>query len=437
VTSNISLRSRGLGVAFLSTVVLLGALLAGNAVRIAIADFWGDSYDIVTVRRAIALDPNNPEFHQWLGVLYLSGAAPDFDAALPSLRKATELNPRQSRYWLELAQGCFVTGDHACADRSFERAIQLEPMRPGTAWDAANYYVATDQPDLAFAHFRRLLDLSPDQAEQAFELSWRGFNDPARIWQDLVSQSRNVQVKCAYLTFLAEKNRFDLTGKYWTEIAHEDSAPTFVMVQSYLQRLLGAQQYTEAAQLWQDILRLGVVSRPKFQSPDNLVFNASFEQPILNAGFDWQTPRQDYVSVDFSDPASRGQGNALRVDFTVPHNADVEPLYQFVPVVPNQSYQLSAYVRSEEITSESGPRLRIQDAVCPACLDTATEGTVGTTPTHHVTMTFATGPQTSVVRLSLWRPRGRTFPMDIQGHFWLEEVSLITLKPVAVDGRVQ
>jgi len=29
-----------------------------------------------------------------------------------------------------------------------------------------------------------------------------------------------------------------------------------------------------------------------------------------------------------------------------------------------------------------------------------------------------------VVRLSLWRPRGRAFPTEISGSFWLDAVSL-------------
>jgi hypothetical protein len=37
---------------------------------------------------------------------------------------------------------------------------------------------------------------------------------------------------------------------------------------------------------------------------------------------------------------------------------------------------------------------------------------------------FSTGAETQAVRLSVWRPPSRTFPMEISGSFWLDGVSL-------------
>ena len=99
-------------------------------------------------------------------------------------------------------------------------------------------------------------------------------------------------------------------------------------------------------------------------------------------------------------------------------------MYQIVPVAPNRTYALTAYVRSEGLTSDSGPRLRVLDAACFTCLNAATEKTVGTTPWHPLTLPFVTAAQTEAVRLSVWRPRSRTFPAEISGRFWVDAVSL-------------
>jgi hypothetical protein len=108
----------------------------------------------------------------------------------------------------------------------------------------------------------------------------------------------------------------------------------------------------------------------------------------------------------------------------VGQNDDFEPVYQIVPVVPNHSYSLTAYARSMDITSDSGPRLRVTDPECPTCLNALTDATVGSTPWHQVTIGFTSGPQTQAVRVSVWRPRSRVFPMEISGSFWLDAVSL-------------
>ena len=114
----------------------------------------------------------------------------------------------------------------------------------------------------------------------------------------------------------------------------------------------------------------------------------------------------------------------MRVDFTAPRNDESEPVYQVVPVLPNRTYALEAYVRSAGITSPSGPCLRVTDTKQTGSVDAVSESTVGTTAWHEVRFSFSTGPQTNVLRVSLWRPRAREFPMEITGSFWLDAVSL-------------
>jgi hypothetical protein len=155
-----------------------------------------------------------------------------------------------------------------------------------------------------------------------------------------------------------------------------------------------------------------------------LVFNGDFEQPPLNAGFDWHCAASPYVSIDFSDARAYQGTRCLRLDFTVKRNDNYEPVNQVIPVIPGQEYLLTAYARSQNITSDSGPRLRLLDPDCAECLDVSSEATVGTTTWHPVTVKFSTTAQTHFVRLSIWRLRGRTFPTEITGTFWLDAVSL-------------
>jgi len=249
-----------------------------------------------------------------------------------------------------------------------------------------------------------------------------------------------------------------------------------------LEQLISAGRYGEAAAVWRYVIESGGDMRPRdntaapsnkgestaadgsllAKSPgerenSNLIYNGNFEQPLLNAGFDWRIQPQRYVAISFvpsegvaravkpalsaaeeSKPAqSNGAletGNrkpetvlgkrSLLLRFTVPDNSDYEPVHQLVPVVPGQTYLLSAFVRSEAITSDSGPRLRVTDPKCPACLNVETEDATGSSPWRQVSQQFQAGPETEVVRVSVWRPHGRSFPMDISGRFWVDDVSL-------------
>ena len=59
------------------------------------------------------------------------------------------------------------------------------------------------------------------------------------------------------------------------------------------------------------------------------------------------------------------------------------------------------------------------------------ETTVGTTPWHQISLKFCTGPDTKLVQLSVIRVRGRTFPTEITGSFWLDTVVLKSLGPAS------
>ena len=72
------------------------------------------------------------------------------------------------------------------------------------------------------------------------------------------------------------------------------------------------------------------------------MFNGGFEQPPLDAGFDWRSQPSSYVSVDFADASPYEGAHCLRVDFPVGQNDEFEPVYQILPVVPNQAYTLAA-----------------------------------------------------------------------------------------------
>jgi hypothetical protein len=195
----------------------------------------------------------------------------------------------------------------------------------------------------------------------------------------------------------------------------------------YVEELLRYRQYHAAAEVWAYLRQKGVVAP---NPASNLVYNGDFEQPPLKEGFDWHLRPQTYLSVDAANRVAHSGERALRLDFTVPDNSEYEPAYQLVPVVPGKTYLLSAWTRAEHIASDSGPRLRVEDPQCPACLSIVSEGSVGTRSWRRVEAQFTAPASAEVIRLSVWRPRSRSFPMEISGQFWLDDVSLL---PTSVD----
>jgi tetratricopeptide (TPR) repeat protein len=428
-----SLRSRLRTGLFVLSVAAPGLFFVLPTLRIATASVLERRDGLWEVQKALALDPANPEIHRRLGILECCILdSPDAAQGLEQLRQATELAPLQSLYWWNLGSACESNGDLSCADAAFERALSLNPMDPQAHWVVANYYLRTHRSSTALAQFRRLLELGleSDYTAPTFEVCLRAVDDPEAVFRQVLA-GQGPALELRYVDYLSLHGQPDAAYRVWgLAVANTPPFP-LALAKPYLERLLDLHRYQEAWGVWQDLERLGIVKRPVEDDPNNLVFNGGFEQEPLNAGFDWHFGEASFLSFDSADPGAHHGKRCLRLDFTVQRNEAYQPADQLVPVVPGREYELAAYARSENITSDSGPGLRVSDPLHPENLDVSTETTVGTTPWHPIHLAFRPGPETHFVVLSVWRPRGRTFPSEISGSFWLDDVTLKPASPAA------
>jgi tetratricopeptide (TPR) repeat protein len=379
------------------------------------------SFETPTVGRwLLALDADDPRLQNRLGQVY-----EDIDPAesLRHLRRATQLSPDSRHYWSDLESACESMADTECIDQAGERLLKLCPMVPSYHWLAAQSSLRTNQLDRALAEFRRLLELDPTYAAATWS-SLQTVQKPDPIFQKVLADSADVQLKVGYVDFLSDQGDNDTAYRIWRLVVADSRPFPFSSAAPYLERLIALGRIEEAVNVWQDLERLGIVKRYEADEKDNLIFNGDFEQSPLNAGFDWRVGPLTYLAVDFSAPGAYHGARCLRVDFTVSRNDEYEPAYQIVPVLPHHAYTLEAYVRSEDITSDTGPCLRVSDTQPAGFPDAISDTTVGTTPWHPLRLSFSTGPQTRAVRLSFWRPRSRVFPTEISGISWLDAVSL-------------
>jgi len=385
-------------------------------------------------RRLLAIDSGNPRLEYRLGRIY-----EDKDPAegIRHLRRATELSPHSQRYWSHLASACESNGDTKCADTAWERLAKLCPSVPLYRWHAGKSYLGTNRLDESLVQFRGLLDLDPEYAPQV----WYALLDvqrPDTIFLELLADRTDLKIKVEYAKFLSDQGNDNDAFRVWRHVAESSGTVSFSTTKPYLERLIALDRIDEAESVWRDLQRTGAVRASKGNG--NLIFNGDFEQAPLNAGFDWrQSDHTTYLSIDFASSDAYQGARCLRVDFTGNRNEVYEPAYQVIPILPNHIYKLEAYVRSEDITSDTGPYLRVSDPQHLSFEDALSETTVGTTPWHSLRLSFSTGPEAQSARLSIWRPRGRTFPMGISGTFWVDSVSLhdmgYAVEPASPEGQ--
>lgn len=426
------MRSRLKAITFLLVIGFSSLLLAAESVRIALATRLGKSDNIVQIRKAVSLDPANPELRFRLAAAetYSLESADPADG-IRQLQRATELSPRETRYWRALAAACEFEGDKTCASHAISRSVALSPMAPLVHWEAANYYLWADDKAQAFGEFQRLLELNAGHAGQVFGICLGATGSPEFVYHNVLPPDASPKLKLDYVNYLANHNHEAFAFHVWNKVASSQSPFKFSLADPYLEHLIGSQRYQQATAVWADLERRGIIKRSAGRDPSNLVFNGGFEHTPLNAGFDWRYKQEPYVAIDFR-ARRHHQGNySLRLDFTDVENHEDQPVYQFVPVAADQNYELTAYVRSANITSGSGPRLRVVDPWCPSCVSVSSSPVVGTMAWHKIVLEFQTSPKTSLVRVSVWRPRSLNYPTEILGTLWLDQVSLKADKPPA------
>lgn len=427
--SRVVLDNRQRKARFILAALVPSAVFTLKAAQIGLASIYERSQSPYRLQRAVLLDPANPEAYHRLGqtILYRFASSNEGDG-LADLRKAVALGPQRTLYWLDLALACVSAGDRTCAATGFDQALRLSPLRPRVHWLAANYELTGGRTAEALSELGSTLRLSPEYSMPVFELCSRAHVDPDTVNRLVLPDDQDPKLRLQYAGFLVNQDQPVASANVWKAAVAGRHPFPFSLAEPYVDGLIARKQFSQAFAAWQDLERINVIGN-SVQGDSGSIFNGGFEQDPLNAGFDWRYGQPPYVSLSFADSRAYQGRKCLRLDFLAGQNEDSEPVYQLVLVRPNQPYILTAFVRSERVTSDSGPRLRVVDAASPPDLDAVSETTLGTTPWHVVQLAFVTGPRTEAVQICVWRPRSRTFPGQISGTVWIDGLSLKPVRP--------
>jgi tetratricopeptide (TPR) repeat protein len=421
-----SLRPWWRAVLFLIPILAAGLGLSWEAFRAAWSSYAIDAVAIKDVQKALNRDPGNSDLIHRLGMLYTTDPTEsNLTEAVKNLRRATELNPHRWDYWSDLGTSCDFAGNTTCSDEAFDRAWMLNPMTPALEWALGNHYLLTDRPEKSFPYFRRLIVLDPEYLDNTYRLCLRAIRDPQTIYREVVPHEKDLSPRIAFLMLLTTTADYESAMKIWGQmISGPDRSPNLSLVKPFLDFLIDHDQIQDAGTVWTDLQHSGVIPAAPAGQSANLLYNGDFEGEPLNTGFDWRISDSQDLEYDFSDPSAHQGAKCLRIEFPIGRNADYDLLDQVVRIKPNTRYQLTAYVRSENLTSNSGPRLRAIELGCENCPPRTSAPTVGTTPWHPIDVEFLTQPQTQAVRISFWRPQDLVSSRDITGKVWLDDVTL-------------
>ena len=376
---------------------------------------------------AIAWSPGNAElWRRSARSKVLSLNDEELTAAATQYREALKRNPFAALAWQGLASIETRLGDPKTEEAILRGWIASVPHSPQAAWALANLLLRQGRTDEALPHFQQAAADEESLRFPLFDLAWKLLDDPRRILRDVVPSDARSQYD--YFRYLVDR-RGNLQDAYsvWRNlqgqlpIAGKFDGTTAALGLTYAEKLAAAGMGEDAARVMDE----AVPPAPASPGSGN-VTSGDFELPLQNGGLDWRMVNSAGYQLALDDFAAASGSRSLRVEFDGTTNPEFAAVQQWVVVEPNRDYRLTASLKTESISTDSGIYLSLTNvADLPARVQEAgTKPLVGSSPWTEYSLDFHSGATTQVMLLQLRRRASSKLNNLLRGTIWLDAVSI-------------
>jgi hypothetical protein len=375
------------------------------------------------MQAAILWDPQNAQYYDALATLrHFYADSEDPNEQVKLYERATSLSPQNAQFWADLGAAYDWAGNREGAMHALERARELFPNSPEIQWRLANFYVRTGNAVESLQALRKVLIGGGVSREDAFALAERATQDKKTVLEQMVPPEAPLLFD--YLNYEAKEGDLSAAGQVWERLL--SLKLPFELPESffYLDMLVQKQKTEQLAKAWSALGERFPEKVGSLTAPGNLVANGSFESDILNGGLDWRVVPVEGVDVSVDSVEAFDGKRCVRIEFDGARNVDYGHLFQYVLVRPGTRYRFSGYMRTEGITTDSGPRFQVFDAYDARKAFETTENRVGTTGWTEQRLEFKTPADTRLLLIRVARPASSKFDNKIAGSAWIDEVRL-------------
>lgn len=411
----------------LAVSLLAAAVLIFEAGRIWIASNRLSSDQLSTMERGVALTPGDGSAWDRVGrKRQWDFVNPDVPGAIEDYRKAVAVDPRSAHFWMDLASAYEASGEDAKARDAYRQAEVVYPASAEVAFHFGNFLLREEEYPAAYTELQRAVRADPKLLPLVISRVWRASEDVGDLVNNVLPA--NTESYLAALDFFASVHQPEAAVAVWQRLVALGKPFSLDHDFAFFDELIRSDRSDEARTSWRQALAAAGLPHDE-PSGQNLVWDGNFTQDFSQGGIGWRwTPLLDAdMSVD-PQPAPDGS-RSIRVDFNGGTNLPLAAPAQFVPVEPNRRYHFRALMRTEGITTESGPRFSITDANHAGAVNVQTDGFTGSHPWTPVEADFDTGTQTHFLLVELSRPPSRLFENKLEGTVWIASVSITPSSP--------
>ena len=338
-------------------------------------------------------------------------------APVAKLVEAVKSTPAAPSKWCDLGDGFLQAGQVSQARYCYSRALALGPQIPPLLVRSAIFYDAVQDDEQAFRLGASALQKS--DLYRATVLDWYrdrkfGLNDI--LCRGLPTGSHGAEVYLRYWMGLDEIGNAKTTWDWMLSHHYADGA----IARDYVNFLFGDRDYREASTAWAAFLG----SRRNGYRESNWLFNGDFENEPSGVPFDWEiTSIAGQVDTALDSKVAYTGSHSLRIRFAGTDNVNYGGAVQRTSA-PAGIYRFTAYIRTQDVTTDKGISFRIFDPENSARVDARTEQFVGTKGWTKVEQTFRVPAAAKLIELQVIREPTMKFDNKVSGTAWIDTVSL-------------
>ena len=410
-------------IVLLAVCALVAVVFCYEAVRLELAEhrIWSD--DLAKMQSAAALEPGYAEYWDRLGRFLQFGLdEQDFPDALSDYEKAVKISPLTARYWIDLAIAHENLGDTEKASEDFDEARKDYPGSAEVRWEYANFLLRQGEVPEALKEMRTAVQEDSTLLPLAINRAWRATNDPYQVADAMLPNTAAAYIEA--LNFFAGEEDVDAGLKIWKRLADSHQPFEIEKLFPFLEVVIQQNRGADGKRMWLEAIAARGLPH---DSPSNgsVVWNGGFEHDLLRGGFDWRLPSSWGMTIDYDTSIYHGGRRSLRLDFSGGMNIDLGEPLEFVAVDSGRTYHFDGFIRTENVTTESGIRFYIFDPRHQDEFYLQTDDLTGTHDWTELQGNITTGPDTQILEVEVRRTRSRMFENKLGGSAWIDDVSLV------------
>jgi len=418
----VSLSSAAARGALVGVALAIAAYLCYFSVQNARATYYTETETLQGLERATQIEPGNARNWYLLG-RYLQYSFEDANPqrAISSYKKSLEINPRGTSAWLELAATYESEGNDDAARNAFINAKKTYPLSAEVSWRYGNFLLRQGELNPAFVEIRRSVEADPGRAAAAVSRCLRVEPD-ANVILDQVLPARS-DIYIAVMEDLAQDRQIDNALKVWTRIVAMHRKIRLHDAFQVVMELRGTGRASEAHKVWEQAVELAGLAQ--LEGPRNsMVWDGGFESDVTGEAYAWRfakTSRSAQIGFDTQEEYSGKR--SLRVSFDGSADVAFYDVCQTVPTEAGTSYELSAWMKSKDLTTDQGVRIELRPGI-PGLPGVSTTDVRGTQPWTRFAAVWPGAKENQETQICLRRDASDQEDNKIRGTAWVDDVAL-------------